>query len=55
MTTTELEALVVFLRDRQELWRRHAVDFGCENPDQVVLELTHAHHKAVAESMEEQP
>lgn len=39
-TTTELEALTLFLAERKELWDIHARGFGVAAPDRVPLWLS---------------
>ncbi len=50
LTLPDLEALVLFLRDRSELWTAHCQLHGAD-PDRIVLELAQAHGRLVLEKM----
>ena len=50
LTLAEIEALVLFLRDRAALWQRHAKDCGVTDPLRAVKELARVHAQAVKEA-----
>lgn len=55
LSISQIEAITLFIRDRIPLWKAHCEQLGVADPDAVVKALAQAHHKAVGESMEEQP
>lgn len=47
-TPAELEALTLFIAERQELWTRHALDCGVPDPDRVPQVLALEYRRVVA-------
>lgn len=55
LTLCEAEALMMFIADRPELWRLHAVGFGVEDPMGLPRALAEGHAKGVGSRARLQP
>ena len=47
LTAREIETLLLFIRDRKELWDAEALRYGQADPDAIPRKLAKAHAEAL--------